>query len=209
MEEKIQREYSIPFELFAKAFTLFQHKFVYPRCWCITVLLGAVIAVYVSAALKDPTNTMTYLLIFACLAVIFIQWFNPRKIRRQLLAAIRELGDETYRLTVEQEQLTIATILPEPEAEEPEEEAREAAGGDGFHDIFPEEPPRLEDTVIPFGKHVKILETQELFLVYQVRSMFYVIPKDAFSPEENRQLSALFAEKLGRQFYPDKHRERN
>ena len=30
MKEKMQREYSIPFELFAKAFTLFQKKFVYP-----------------------------------------------------------------------------------------------------------------------------------------------------------------------------------
>ena len=52
MKEKMQREYSIPFELFAKAFTLFQKKFVYPRCWIITAFLGAVILFYVSAALQ-------------------------------------------------------------------------------------------------------------------------------------------------------------
>ena len=67
----------------------------------------------------------------------------------------------------------------------------------------------LEDTVITFGKHVKIVETAEFFLVYQVRAMFYVIPKDAFSADEIRQLSGLFSEKLGKQFYPDKQRERN
>ena len=189
MKEKMQREYSIPFELFAKAFTLFQKKFVYPRCWIITAFLGAVILFYVSAALQDPGNTLTYVLIFACLAVIFIQWYNPKKIRRQLLNAIKDLGDETYRLTVE---------------EDAEQET-----GDGFHDIFPEEPPQLADTVIPFNKQVKIVESAEFFLVYQVRAMFYVIPKQAFSPEENRQLAGLFAEKLGRQFCPDKQTERN
>ena len=186
MKEKMQREYSIPFELFAKAFTLFQRKFVYPRCWIITAFLGAVIVFYVSAALQDPGNTLTYVLIFACLAVIFIQWYNPKKIRRQLLNAIKDLGDETYRLTVEEDGLTIGTILPEPE-----------------------EPPQLADTVIPFNKQVKIVESAEFFLVYQVRAMFYVIPKQAFSPEENRQLAGLFAEKLGRQFCPDKQTERN
>ena len=111
MKEKMQREYSIPFELFAKAFTLFQRKFVYPRCWIITAFLGAVIVFYVSAALQDPGNTLTYVLIFACLAVIFIQWYNPKKIRRQLLNAIKDLGDETYRLTVGEDELTIGTIL--------------------------------------------------------------------------------------------------
>lgn len=207
MKEKMQREYSIPFELFAKAFTLFQRKFVYPRCWIITAFLGAVIVFYVSAALQDPGNTLTYVLIFACLAVIFIQWYNPKKIRRQLLNAIKDLGDETYRLTVGEDGLTIGTILPEPE-DAPEEDA-EQESGDGFHDIFPEEPPQLADTVIPFNKHVKIVESAEFFLVYQVRAMFYVIPKQAFSPEENRQLAGLFAEKLGRQFCPDKQTERN
>ena len=208
-DDLLQREYSIPYALFAKALTVFQHKFVYPRCWITTGLLAVVIAIYTRAALQDPTNTLTYLLIFACLAVICIQWYNPKKIRRQLLNAIRELGDESYRLTVRQDGLTIGTLLPEPVQEDtPEEEATEESG-DGFHDIFPEEPPVLEDTVITFGKHVKIVETAEFFLVYQVRAMFYVIPKDAFSADEIRQLSGLFSEKLGKQFYPDKQRERN
>lgn len=42
-------------------------------------ILGAVILFYVSAALQDPGNTLTYVLIFACLAVIFIQWYNPKR----------------------------------------------------------------------------------------------------------------------------------
>ena len=158
-DDLLQREYSIPYALFAKAFTVFQHKFVYPRCWITTGLLAVVIAIYTRAALQDPTNTLTYLLIFACLAVICIQWYNPKKIRRQLLNAIRELGDESYRLTVRQDGLTIGTLLPEPVQEDtPEEEATEESG-DGFHAILPEEPPVLEDTVITFGKHVKIVET--------------------------------------------------
>lgn len=84
---------------------------------------------------------------------------QPEKIRRQLLNAIKDLGDETYRLTVEEDGLTIGTILPEPE-DAPEEDA-EQESGDGFHDIFPEEPPQLADTVIPFNKQVKIVESAE------------------------------------------------
>ena len=97
-----------------------------------------------------------------------------------------------------EDELTIGTILPGPE-DAPEEDA-EQESGDGFHDIFPEEPPQLADTVIPFNKQVKIVESAEFFLVYQC----YVLcdPKTGFFPGGEPPACRLVCRKAGTAVLP-------
>lgn len=207
MEEEIllQREYHIPLELFRKAFITFQHKFVYPRNAALTVFLLGVAGVYVNAALQDPDNTIAYLLIFTCLAVITILWYNPQKIRRSLLQSIQQIEDDRYVLKVRESGLEIGTILPPPKPVEPEEDAQvqepEEKPENGFQDIF-EDPPEIEATVLPFDKGIRIIEKEAFFMVYKVKSMFYVVPKKDFSDVELQELTALFGKKLGTAFHP-------
>ena len=85
-----------------------------------------------------------------------------------------------------------------PEAEvpaEPEPADSEKPDGNGFQQLFPEEPAEDEPippTEIRFGNGVKIHEYPEYFLVYLVRSNFYVIPKKDFSEDETAQLRKIF-----------------
>ncbi|MBE6854648.1 MAG: hypothetical protein E7501_03220, partial [Ruminococcus sp.] len=125
--KELTREYAIPLDLFEKAFVAYQKKFVYPRNWVITLVLLVVIGIYVHAALQDPENMLSYILIMMSAAVIFITWFNVKKIRRNLMNSVRELEDDRYRLTITEEGFLLRTLLPEQPAavEETEEEIKE------------------------------------------------------------------------------------
>ena len=64
MEQKIfEKEYSIPYELFEKAFTQWQKKFVYPKTYTISILFLAIAVVLVqmkwqpSYGLSQDTHT--------------------------------------------------------------------------------------------------------------------------------------------------------
>lgn len=209
----IEQEYQIPLSMFDRAFCSFQKRFVYPRNFVITGILLAVIIIYVRAAILDPSNTMAYLLIVASAAVICIQWFNPRKIRRNLMTSLKELEGDQYRMTLTQGELRIGTILTaeklaaaaedEPEAEKtPEEPASQP--DDGFQDVFDEAPaqPDIAETILPLDAQLTVTEQDEFFMIYQKKSMFYVLPKQGFSQEELTLLCQTLRNTLGDHFKP-------
>lgn len=202
----MERSYHIPLPMFDSAFRAFQKKYVFPRNLIITVILLAIAGVYVHAITKDSSNTMAYLLCVACIAIILITWYNPLKLRRAVHDALKDIEQDRYTLSVYKEGLVIRTedaapapqeTEPAPQETKPEpEQAPEQDTGNGFTDIFPEEPAEpaepVAPTEIPFGPDVKIHEFEDYFMVYLVKQNFYVIPKKDFSEAEISQLRELF-----------------
>ena len=200
----LERSYHIPLAMFDDAFRNFQKKYAYPQNFLLTAVLLAVAGVYVHAVIKDNTQTLAYILILSCIAVILVRWYRTLKLRRSVHEALKEVEQDTYALSVFEDGLEIRTEdapaaeESAPEAEvpaEPEPADSEKPDGNGFQQLFPEEPAEDEPippTEIRFGNGVKIHEYPEYFLVYLVRSNFYVIPKKDFSEDETAQLRKIF-----------------
>lgn len=197
----LTRSYHIPLAMFDDAFRAFQKKYVYPQNILLTAVLLAIAGVYVHAALKDNTQTLAYLLIVACVAIILVRWYKTFKLRRSVHEALKDVEQDTYELSVYDEGLVIRTKdAPKPAAEEtpaepePEASAAEEKPENGFQQLFPEEPADAEQippTELPFGTGLKILEFPEYFMAYVVKQNFYVIPKKDFSDDEIAKLKQL------------------
>jgi hypothetical protein len=144
----LSRSYHIPLAMFDEAFRLFQKKYVYPRNIILTLVLLAVGGVYVHAVIKDSSQTLGYLLIVVCLAMILITWYNTFKLRRSLHEALKEIENDIYELRVYPDGITVlardadgsaftvAEVRPETPAQETEEKTD---GENGFQQIFPEQ----------------------------------------------------------------------
>lgn len=204
--EILKRSYHIPLPMFDAAFRCFQKKFVMPMNLVFTVILLVLAGDFIYAAVRDPGNTTAYLLTVICLALILVRWYRMFKLRRSVHEALAEIEQDRYELTVYADGMTVRTEdAPKPAAEEAaaekpevtEEPEQSGEQGGGFQKLFPDEPAEDENapkpTEIYFGKGVKLLEYPEFFMVYLVRSNFYVIPKKDFSEAEIQQLSELFA----------------
>ena len=199
----IRRSYHIPLPMFDEAFIRFQKKYVFPGNIVMTVLLLAIAGVYIHAALKEPDNTLVYLLIVACFAIVLVRWYRTLKLRRSVHEALKEIESDIYTLSVYEDRLVIHTEEEKQEnAEEPEvlpaeteKEPAENAAGNGFQQICPEEPVQkdpIEDTEITFGPDVKIHDFPDYFMVYLVKRNFYLIPKKDFSADETEKLKKIF-----------------
>ena len=187
----LTRSYHIPLAMFDDAFRAFQKKYVFPQNILLTAVLLAIAGVYVHAALKDNTQTLAYLLIVACVAIILVRWYKTFKLRRSVHEALKDVEQDTYELSVYDEGLVIRTkdapkpAVAEETSAEPELEASaaEEKPENGFQQLFPEEPA--------FGTGLKILEFPEYFMAYVVKQNFYVIPKKDFSDDEIAKLKQL------------------
>ncbi len=227
----LERSYHIRMELFKKAFIAFQKRFVYPRNWLLTAILAAVALVYLDSVTQNPSNYLAMFLLVACIAMIAVLWFNPRKIRRNLFDSLQELENDIYHVCFYENSMTISTedmpVLTDAKekndvstleddiyaAENPKDEEAAENGEDlnGFQPLFEGEAPPvpqhdvIEPTVIRFHKNVKVIEYSEYFMVYLVKQMFYVIPKEAFTEDELIRLRCIFTDSLAERFHPVKH----
>lgn len=197
----LSRSYHIPLSMFDDAFRRFQKKYVYPQNILISVIFLAIAGVYVHAAVKDNTQTLAYLLIVVCLALVMVRWYRTFKLRRSVHEALKDVEQDTYELNVWEDGMVIRTKdAPQPESPaepEPAEEpaVQEEKPGNGFQQLFPEEPAQRDPvppTELPFGTGMKLLEFPEYFMAYVVKQNFYVIPKKDFSDDEIAQLKQIF-----------------
>ena len=204
----ISRSYHIPLSMFDAAFRSFQHKYVFPRNIILTVVLLAICGVYVHAVIKDSSQTLGYLLITVCLALIMITWYNTFRLRRSRHNALREVETDLYDLNVYSDGMTVlardadgSAFTVETAAPLSEEKEIQEQDGNGFQPLFPEEERQplakdgtpLEPTEIEFGKEVRITEYAEFFMVYLTYAKnFYLIPKQEFSDSELHTLRGLF-----------------
>lgn len=189
----LEKQYKIPFELFREAFTAFQKKFVYPRNYIVMGVLFLVMCVYGYFLVYGGENAnrgLYCMIILFCAVMLIFQWWNPKKIRRNLLEGVREIEDDEYRLRIFPEYLEIGTMLP------PETEGQ--AESDALFDDAPTED--FSGTRIHYNKGMHVIEYPGFFMIYQQKTMFYVVPKAAFSEEELEIMRVHFDKRLEKQF---------
>jgi len=176
MEEKIfEKEYAIPSAMFEKAFGQWQKKFVYPRTYIISLLFLVLAVIYIISAVKDSANTMAYVMTALCFALSAINWYNPKKIKRNLMTAVNSMSDELYRMTLYDTFIEISTVI-KPEYNDENDSEKE---------IFGDDPPEtVGSTKLYFNSGLKIMEYDDYFIAYQVKESFYIIPKSGFSDGE-------------------------
>lgn len=195
--EKIieSKRYSIPFEMFEEAYTVFQKKYVYPRNMVMIILL-IILAIgnIVNICVGRASGTISYILVMACLALAAINWYNPKKIKKNLMSSIKGIENDVYTLDILSDKLIIGTVIEPVENEEKEPEEYEEVFGET------EKPEEIESSDIYINNTLRVTERKDFFMVYIKKSMFYVIPKNVFSDEEIKKFAMYFAERIGKLF---------
>lgn len=196
MEEEIilERRYSIPYEMFGRAFSAFQKRFVYPRNNIIAVILLAAAAANVYSIVKGKGSAMGYVLVLACVALAFVNWYNPRKLRKNLMESIKGIEGDVYRLKLMPDKLVIGTVL-EPEMNEPKPKEE-------YEEVFEDKPlpEQIADSEIYLTKDVFVMDKPDYIMVYLKRAMFYIIPKKDFSEEEVTLMQLHFQKQLEKNY---------
>ena len=191
-EALVKKRYSIPYELFGEAFTVFQKKFVFPRNRIMSVLLLILAAGNVLNIMYGKGETIGYVLVLVCIALAFINWYNPRKLKRNLMESVKGIENDVYTLTIYPERIVIGTVLEPEKEKEPEE----------YEEVFGEIPVKedIADTEIYLNKNVKVIEIKNLFMIYIKKSMFYVVPKEPLTQEEIEIMNLHFQKQLDKNF---------
>ena len=175
MEEnyRLEKEYQISVDIFREGYREYQKKYVYPKSYIFMGLFTLLAADFIYAAVREPDNLMSYLLVVVCLGFAVREWYNPRKIRRSLVESYAELSETVYKLSIGDGFADISTV-----SEIIDEESGE-----------PEPPP--EPTRIPFDGQFSILEYDEFFLMIYGKTVFYIIPKENFAENEKDIIRCL------------------
>lgn len=191
-EALIKKRYSIPYELFGEAFTVFQKKFVFPRNRIMSILLLILAAGNVLNIMYGSGETIGYVLVVVCIALAFVNWYNPRKLKRNLMESIKGIENDVYTLTIFPERMVIGTVLEPEEKKEPEE----------YEEVFGEIPMKedIADTEIFLNKNVKVIERKNFFMIYIKKSMFYIVPKETMTQEEIEIMNLHFQKQLDKNF---------
>ncbi|MFR7908244.1 MAG: YcxB family protein [Oscillospiraceae bacterium] len=191
-EALVKKRYSIPYELFGEAFTVFQKKFVFPRNRIMSVLLLIFAAGNVLNIMYGNGETIGYVLVLVCIALAFINWYNPRKLKRNLMESVKGIENDVYTLTIYPERIVIGTVLEPEKEKEPEE----------YEEVFGEIPMKedIADTEIYLNKNVKVIERKNFFMIYIKKSMFYVVPKETLTQEEIEIMNLHFQKQLDKNF---------
>ncbi len=188
------KRYSIPYEMFEKAYTVFQKKYVYPRNIVLCVILLLVAIGNIVNIVLGNSGTLGYVLVMACLALASINLYNPRKIKKRLMEQIKGIENDVYTLDVLNDKLVVGTVLDPVEQQDSEPEEYEEVFGDA------EKLEEIEKSEIYVNTSLRVTERADFFMVYIKKSMFYVIPKSVFTDEEISKFAMYFSERIGKYF---------
>lgn len=188
MEEKyrLEKEYSIPPEMFDKAYKAYQKKFVYKKSYIFMCLFLVLAADFVYAAVKQPSNTLAYLLIVVCIALAFREWHNPRFIRRRISDTVRSMGKVVYKIGVGSGFVDISTVdMGFDDEDDVDDAADTEISADDDDDISENEQDMFpEKSRINTDDGYRLLEYDDFFLLMQDKKVFYILPKTGFSEDE-------------------------
>ena len=197
----LSKNYSIPMDMFVNGFKDFQKKFVYPKNILMTTVFGLIAILYIFPLAKDPNNSICIMIIIVCLFMIGGIWLNPLIIRKNLLGSIKGIQDDRYIAELYSDRISIGTIIDESsenDEDTQEEDSSDISTDNDSNDSFFQEKSQDPDdkiarTVINFSTgNIRILEKSKYFIIYIIKKNFYVIPKEAFTPEEIEILKNSF-----------------
>lgn len=175
-------EYNVTNEEEEKAFTLFQKKYVYKHNFLITGVFGVVALMFFIAIVKNPSGYLNWVLCFICLFMIFITWYNTRRIKKYLVSALKPLEEDIYKFSLYDECFKIETVFTE------DEKAAE--------DFVPVKP-----RIVKFDDiSLNIIETAQMFVIILRKETIYVLSKRVISDEDQKLLRDKFSQILDKDY---------
>ena len=191
MEEryKLEKEYTIPYDIFRDAYRDFQKIYVFPKSRIKTILFT--IAVFIPVILRlavfdDSSTTMIYfcyLLFVVFIALAFKSWFDPNKVRENLVKSVQALGEPVYRIGIGDGFIDISTISDDHSTDIEYDDAEE--------NEEPVSDPLPEITHIKVTDEFMLYEYDQYFLIVPDVSMLYILPKKGFSESELETVRAI------------------
>lgn len=164
---KLEKNYSIPAEIYRLGYTAYQKKYEHPRMYIVSAIFLVIAADMVYAAIQAPENYLAYIIIAVCLAMAFREWMTPMRKRRIFFDTVKELEETEYRITVTDNAVEFSTVSP-----------ADVENQDGEDYEIP------EPTKLPVDENLKILEYERFFLAVYGKMMFYIVPKEGFTEQE-------------------------
>lgn len=155
--------YTIPTEYYGDGLRLFQKLYVLRRSYIMMAIFLLLMLSFVWAAIENPSSTVAYVLMMVCAAMAFLSWYNPRRQRRSIMEAVRELEGTQYTAQYDGRVLRIRSCSDHPEnaAEEPAQ--------------MPESRLLTED--------MTVREMEQFYFICEGKRMFYILPKAALSEQ--------------------------
>ena len=171
MEEnyKLEKEYTIPIDVFREAYTSFQKQFICPKHNLFMGIFCVIAVVFIGIAVNNTSNYLPYVGALACLAFAAREWYNPKKMRRSICDSVRELGEPVYKIGVADGFFDISTVSDDKVKPENDEDDIE---------------PLPEKTRIQRSDEYQLLEYDKYFLILPDSESLYVLPKKNFTDAE-------------------------
>lgn len=184
MEEnyKLEKEYTIPSDIFRDAYRDFQKIYVFPKSRIKTVIfaIAALIVLIAGSTVFEDTGVKVkyifYLLFMGLCALSFKSWGDPNKMRENLVRSVQTLGEPVYKIGVGDGFIDISTVSDDPSNDIEYEEGEEP--------METEDDPLPEKTRIKVDENFKIHEYDDYFLIVPDVTMLFILPKKGFNESE-------------------------
>lgn len=173
-------------ELIMSGFRLFQKRYGMKNIIIQLILIALAIGVQIAALVIDRGAQSAWALIGVCVALAVIIVLRPRKIAKDLENNIKELEGTKYSCIVYPLAVKIST-----EQDRIDFENREKNGETDEDEEIPATVIHLDNPA------VEIVEDSDKYLLYIKKSNMYVIPKSAFSDEDNKLISERLQKIMG------------
>ena len=175
--------YQINYDTYSDAYRCYQKLFVFPKNRIMQLIMLVLAVDFGYHGAVNPENTLAFLLLAVCVALIFVLWYNPRRMRRSVMDVIREIEKDEYIFSMDDRKMTFRTVPHEYTQDVPDDE-------------FSDNPP----TELYYGKDIRVIEKYEFFLICRGKQVFFVLPKYALYDNQAEIIRSVFEEKLGKRF---------
>ncbi|MCM1131963.1 MAG: hypothetical protein NC340_00670 [Ruminococcus flavefaciens] len=162
-----EKDYTVPGDIMREGFDAYQKKFIYPKSYAFMAVFIVLALNFIYGAVKAPDNYFAYMMIVVCIALAVREWYNPRKLRRNVIEAMQDIEGTEYRIRVGEDYAEFSTIEQ------------------GNVENNPLPPTRIS------AETLKILEYDGFFLFLDGRAMFFIVPKNVFSESETEIIRNL------------------
>lgn len=184
MEEnyKLEKEYTIPYDLFREAYRDFQKIYVFPKSRIKTLLftIAAIVMIVLRSTVFENVSAyavyICYLLFVVFVALAIKSWYDPNKIRDNLVKSVQALGEPVYKIGTGDGYIDISTVSDDPSNDVVYEEGEEP------EDIT--DDPLPDKTRINVDGNFSLHEYEKYFLIVPDSSVLYILPKKNFSGSE-------------------------
>ncbi len=175
--------YQISYDLYGSAYKCYQKRFIFPKNRILQLVLLVLAVDFAYHGAVNPDNKMAFFLLALCAALIFILWYNPRRMRRSVMDVVREMEGDEYIFSMDDEKMTFSTVPPEYVQDVPNDE-------------IASNPP----TEIYFDSNLSVIEKYEFFLICRGKQAFYVLPKYALYDNQAEVIRCHLENKIGKRF---------